>query len=158
VAPLFLWHLVEEIEHRSSAYLLYNAVVSDPWYRLRAVPRVFSHMLGCSAVICHGFDEHVPFEVRRAPASDLVMGWADIREKLARLVMRRPRDAADYPSQFDGVPRRELLRMFYRLARSQHPRHSPATEETPPFADEWLAEYDRGRDVVNWYGATQSEV
>jgi hypothetical protein len=46
----------------------------------------------------------------------------------------------------------ELLRMLYRLVRAQHPRHSPETEQTPPFADEWLAEYDRGRDVVHWYG------
>jgi hypothetical protein len=50
----------------------------------------------------------------------------------------------------------ELLRMVYRLARSQHPRHSPETEQTPPFADEWLTEYDRGRDVVHWYGDTRS--
>lgn len=44
--------------------------------------------------------------------------------------------------------------MVYRLVRSQHPRHSPETEETPPFADEWLTAYDRGRDVVHWYGET----
>ena len=38
VAPLFLWHLVEEVEHRSSAYVVYNAVVPDRWYRLRVLP------------------------------------------------------------------------------------------------------------------------
>ncbi len=158
VAPLFLWHLVEEIEHRSSAYLLYNAVVADPWYRLRVMPRVFSHMLGCSTVICHGFDEHVPFEARLAPASELALGWAELRASLARLwpLGRKRRDQRRYPDQFATVPRRELLRMSYRLARSQYPRHSPATEQTPPFADEWMAEYDRGRDVVDWYGATRS--
>jgi predicted metal-dependent hydrolase len=158
VAPLFLWHLVEEIEHRSSAYQLYNAVVEDPWYRLRVMPRVFSHILGCSTVACRGFDEHVPFEARLAPASELVLGWGEIRTKLARLrlLTRGPRNEAQYPSQFAAVPRREMLRMLYRLARSQHPRHSPDTEETPPFADEWMAEYDRGRDVVRWYGDTRS--
>ncbi len=158
VAPLFLWHLVEEIEHRSSAYLLYNAVVADPWYRLRVLPRVFSHMLGCSAVACYGFDEHVPFEVRLAPASELALGMGEIRAKLSRLFTftSKPQDQPQYPDHFANVPRMELLRMVYRLARSQHPRHSPATEETPPFADEWLAEYDRGRDVVDWYGAARS--
>ena len=60
-----------------------------------------------------------------------------------------------YPDQFATVPRMELLRMVYRLVRSQHPRHSPETEQTPPFADEWIAEYDRGRDVVDWYGGAK---
>jgi predicted metal-dependent hydrolase len=153
VAPLFLWHLVEEIEHRSSAYIIYNAVVPDRWYRLRALPKVFTHMLGCSAVAFRGFDEHVPFEARLAPAGEMAVGWTEMLVSLTRVwpFTRKAKDKPPYPSQFEGVPRMELLRMLYRLARSQHPRHSPATEQTPPFADEWLAEYDRGRDVVHWY-------
>jgi predicted metal-dependent hydrolase len=158
VAPLFLWHLVEEIEHRSSAYLIYNAVVPDRWYRVRVMPRVFSHMLGCATFIFRGFDEHVPFEARQAPASELALGWAELRTKLGRLwpLPSKPKDEPRYPAQFPTVSRMELLRMIYRLARSQHPRHSPATEQTPPFADEWLAQYDRGRDVVHWYGERES--
>jgi predicted metal-dependent hydrolase len=154
VAPLFLWHLVEEIEHRSSAYLLYNAVVADPWYRLRALPRVFSHMLGCSAVACYGFDEHVPFEDRLAPASELAVGLHEMPTRLLSSLW--PGGRRQYPDQFAAVPKMDLLRMVYRLARSQHPRHSPANEQIPPFADEWIAEYDRGRDVMHWYGETQS--
>jgi len=155
VAPLFLWHLVEEIEHRSSAYTIYNAVVIDRWYRLRVLPSVFSHMLGCSGVAFRGFDKHVPAAARLAPASELAVGWAEMRAGLTGLLSfrRKPKDKPPYPSQFASVPRLELLRMVYRLARSQHPRHSPETEQIPPFADEWLAAYDRGRDVVNWYGA-----
>ena len=42
VASLFLWHFVEEIEHRSSALIIYDAVVGDPWYRMRIAPSVFS--------------------------------------------------------------------------------------------------------------------
>src|SRR5262245_14155303 len=105
VAPLFLWHLVEEIEHRSSAYLLYNAVVVDPWYRLRVMPRVFSHMLGCSTVACHGFDAYVPFEARLAPASELALGMTEMRAKLARLwpLGRKPKDTSQYPPQFGRV-------------------------------------------------------
>jgi predicted metal-dependent hydrolase len=153
VAPMFLWHLVEEIEHRSSAYLIYNAVVRDPWYRLKMVPNIFSHMLGCANVSFRGFDEHVPLEVRSAPASELVLGWAEMRASLARLwpFGRKPKEKPSYPPRLGNVPRKELWRMVYRLARSQHPRHSPVTEEIPPFAGEWLAEYDRGRDVVRWY-------
>ncbi len=29
VASLFLWHFVEEVEHRSSALMIYDAVVGD---------------------------------------------------------------------------------------------------------------------------------
>src|SRR5262245_20461572 len=153
VAPLFLWHLVEEIEHRSSAYVIYNAVVRDRWYRLRVLPKVFSHMLGCSSLIFRGFDKHVPFEARQAPASGLALGWAEIRANLTRRwpFTSKPKDEPQCPNQFATVPRMEIWRMIYRLVRSQHPRHSPETEQTPPFADEWLGEYDRGRDVVHWY-------
>src|SRR5262249_26243504 len=130
VAPLFLWHLVEEIEHRSSAYVLYNAVVKNRWYRLRVLRTVFAHMLGCATVACRGFDEHVPFEDRLAPASALVRGWAETRSRLARHLpfAREPGDSPRYPHQFAGVPRTDLWRMVYRLARSQDPRHSPETE------------------------------
>jgi hypothetical protein len=41
--------------------------------------------------------------------------------------------------------------VFYRLLRSQRPGHSPAGERTPPFADEWLAGHEAGRNVVDWY-------
>ena len=81
-----------------------------------------------------------------------------MRAKLARLwpLTRGAKDEPQYPAQFAAVPRVELLRMLYRLARSQDPRHSPASEEIPPFAHEWMAEYDRGRDVVCWYGDTRA--
>lgn len=158
VAPLFLWHLVEEIEHRSSAYLIYNAVVPDPWYRLRMVPSVFTHMLGCASYIFRAFDQHLPFEVRLAPASELALGWKELRASLAQLwpFGDKPKPERPVPDQLADVPRMELVRTVYRLIRSQHPRHSPADEETPPFAAEWLAEYDRGRDVVNWYAGTNA--
>ena len=158
VAPMFLWHLVEEIEHRSSAYVLYNAVVKDRWYRLRVLRPVFAHMLGCSNVACRGFDEHVPFEDRLAPASEVVLDWAETRARLTRFLPfgRKAADAPQHPHQFAAMSRTELWRMAYRLVRSQDPRHSPATEEIPPFADEWMAAYDRGRDVVRWYGGAHS--
>lgn len=155
VAPLFLWHFVEEIEHRCSAYVIYNAVVPDPWYRLRMMPAVFAHMLGCHTVNCRGFDRHVPLEARLAPASDIALGWPEMRRQLSPLVRRR-RVEPRYPGQFATLPKSEILRMVYRLMRSQHPRHSPADEQTPPFADEWMAEYERGRDVTRWYAVPGS--
>lgn len=35
VASLFVWHFVEEIEHRSSELPIYDTIVGEPWYRLR---------------------------------------------------------------------------------------------------------------------------
>lgn len=153
VAPLFLWHLVEEIEHRSSAYAIYNAVVPDRWYRLRMLPSVLGHMLGCHTAICRGIDAYVPFEDRLAPASELALGWPELRAKLGGAIATggRRRNRVRWPSPLAPISTTEQLTTLYRLARAQDPRHSPEGEETPPFADEWMAGYDRGRDVVNWY-------
>ena len=51
VASLFLWHFVEEVEHRSSALVIYDAVVGKPWYRIRVLPRVVKHLLSVMGVI-----------------------------------------------------------------------------------------------------------
>jgi predicted metal-dependent hydrolase len=151
ITPLFLWHLVEEIEHRSSAYLIYNAVVPDRWYRVRQLPGVMRHIVGCFSEICRALDEHVPFEDRLAPATELAMGWSETRAKLMRR-FARPTPPPRYTQPFASISRREQLAVTYRLVRAQDPRHSPAGEETPPFADEWIAAFDQGRDVVDWYG------
>jgi len=142
VAPLFLWHLVEEIEHRSSALAVYDAIVPSPWYQLRAMPSVFAHMLGCFNIYLRGVDASVPAPDRGINATDMILGRRSLRAALAR---------SETPHQFDGVPHKEIARMLWRLAASQMPGHTPAHEQTPPFAHEWLAAYDQGRDVVDWY-------
>jgi predicted metal-dependent hydrolase len=151
VAPLFMWHFVEEIEHRCSAQSIYDAVVHSPWYRLRHLPSVFTHMLGGNNVVMRGFDAHVPRADRIIDASDMMVGASSLRAAFRR------RQPGDPPHQFAEVPRKELARLLYRLARSQRPRHSPATEPTPPFADEWLDAYVAGRDVWHWYADDDHE-
>ena len=105
-------------------------------------------------------DKRSKTHVDNAPARELAVGWAEIRAKLTGLLRfgHEPKAEARYPDQFATVPRMERLRMVYRLVRSQHPRHSPETEEIPPLADEWIAEYDRGRDVVDWYGGAKVKI
>src|SRR5271167_704418 len=44
VASLFLWHFVEEIEHRSSALVICDHIITNKWYRLRVLPSVLRHM------------------------------------------------------------------------------------------------------------------
>ena len=148
VAPLFLWHFVEEIEHRSSAQIVYDAVVKNPWYRLRMTPRVFSHMLECVNTCGRGFNRHVPKRERLLDAlEDLSLSPRGI----LRQIRSGRRDAEVASSQLASLSRREGAMLLYRLLRSQRPGHSQADERTPPFADEWIAAYEQGRDVVNWY-------
>lgn len=150
VAPLFLWHLVEEIEHRSSALIVYDAVVKSPWTRLRAARGVFSHIFACANVCARGFNRHVPREARGAEAFEEA-SLSPGRMLRGILGSRRKGQAPAEAAPFAAVSRREKALLFYRLLRSQRPGHSPADEQTPPFADEWLAEHARGRDVVDWY-------
>ncbi len=144
VAPLFMWHLVEEVEHRCSAQLIYDAVVPSPWYRLRVVPSVFRHVLSCTNVIFRGFDEHVPAADRGMDAAEMIIGRNTLRALFER-------DRSGVPPQFPSASWREIAMLLCRLVRSQRPGHTPATERIPPFAEEWLDAYDAGRDVVNWY-------
>jgi hypothetical protein len=63
---LFLWHFVEEVEHRSSALLIYDAVVNDPWYRLRVAPSVFAHVGSAMITAAEGLNKHVPLEKEKS--------------------------------------------------------------------------------------------
>lgn len=62
VASLFLWHFVEEMEHRSSALIVYKAIQPSHYYRLRALPGVVSHIGEIISVIASGFEAHVSKE------------------------------------------------------------------------------------------------
>ena len=59
VASLFLWHFVEEVEHRSSALIIYDAVVGNR-YRMRALPRCFPASDEVMRIIADGVNAHVP--------------------------------------------------------------------------------------------------
>lgn len=49
VGTLFLWHFIEEIEHRSSALRIHHHMTPDPWYRIRKGPQVFDHVSGSTS-------------------------------------------------------------------------------------------------------------
>jgi predicted metal-dependent hydrolase len=158
VASLFLWHFVEEIEHRSSALVIYDAVVGKPWYRLRVMPRVFGHAESVFTAIMAGFDAHVPPEDLMVSTRRVMSTAMWLREVagrvpgLRRVAARAPEDA--YPTAFGAVPSGDLVRMAWRLALSQLPGHRPAREPLPAFADEWFAGFESGRDVTRWFATT----
>lgn len=152
VASLFMWHFVEEIEHRSSALIIFNAVVRDPYYRLRVTWQVRTHVYGIVFDIFKKFEEVVPAADRGHADSPppTPSRWQSL---LARLgVVRRPSGRNPADEAFRQVPRRDLLMSSFRVLLSQIPGHDPSKEPLPAFADEWFAAHDRGEDMTTFVG------
>jgi predicted metal-dependent hydrolase len=144
VASLFLWHFVEEVEHRSSALMIYDAVVGKPWYRVRALPAIFKHLLKVTAVIADGINKHVPEADRKIDARIMLPG---IRSR------KLQPGAEPITPPFAGIPRWQKLTTVARVLLSQTPFHDPGPQPLPEFADQWFARWDRGSDVTRWYTA-----
>lgn len=157
VASLFLWHFVEEVEHRSSALIVYDAVVGNAWYRTKATRKVFRHVMQLYREILAGFDEHVPADVRQAEYRNISPDGVRREEVLARLPIPaswRTRLGMFPPSPFAPASNFEMLTLVYRLALSQVPNHKPAGEPLPRFADRWFKSYDSGDDVTRFYSSS----
>ncbi|EFC79062.1 metal-dependent hydrolase [Parafrankia sp. EUN1f] len=146
VASLFLWHFVEEVEHRSSALEIYDAVVGRPWYRTMVAPKVFRHVFQTYFQIIEGFVECVP-GVREAmtPPVEKKEGGRVVQ------LLGKALGGGRRSSLYDVASTRELLTTIYRLGLSQAPWHSPAGEPLPAFAGRWLDAYKAGRDVQFCY-------
>ena len=154
VGSLFLWHFVEEVEHRSSALIICDAVVGNPWYRTRVTRKVFRHIMQLYRDILAGFDEHVPESERRAEYRNVSPAGVRREEMLGRLPIPaswRTRLGMFPPSAFFPASNREMLTLVYRLLLSQVPYHKPAREPLPRFADTWFRSYDHGDDVTRFY-------
>ncbi len=152
VASLFLWHFVEEVEHRSSALVIYDEVVGKPWYRLRVLPRVVKHLLAILEVIADGVNKHVPLADRKVDARTLLPAFGmrqTLREKLPFLKS----DPNPVPAAFFGVPTKEKLVAAANVLMSQTPHHKPEYAALPDFAEVWFHRWDRGGDVTRWYTA-----
>jgi predicted metal-dependent hydrolase len=133
VASLFIWHFMEEIEHRSSALGIYNTAVASPWYRVRVLPKVMRHVTGLLTATMDTLACHVP--------------RADRGEVSGRAInLTSP--------VFRDIPRRELAAMIFRLALSQAPFHRPEHQPIPEFAADWLDAEVHGRDITRWYATT----
>lgn len=153
VASLFLWHFVEEVEHRSSALVIYDAVVGKPWYRVRALPAIFKHLTKAMAIIADGVNTHVPKSERKIDARTLLPAFG-IRSSLRQKLSFGRSAANPIPPAFSGIPQKQKLVAVARVLMSQTPFHNPAHEPLPEFADEWFARWDRGGDVTRWYTAS----
>jgi len=157
VASLFLWHFCEEVEHRSSALVVFDAVVDDRWYRTRATRRTFRHVMSVYRNILRGFEEHVPEPDRRAEYRNVSPDGMRREEVVNRLPIPagwRQRLGILPPSPFAPAGNPEMVVLLYRLLRSQVPHHQPVHEPLPAFADTWFRAYDSGADVSRFYSAT----
>jgi predicted metal-dependent hydrolase len=156
VASLFLWHFVEEVEHRSSALIIFDAVGGDRWYRTRVTRKVFRHVMQVYREILTGFNEHVPEQDRRAEYRHVSPDGVRREEMLARLPIPaslRRRLGMFPPSPFAPASNLEMLVLVYRLVLSQVPHHRPQKEPLPAFADTWHESYASGLDVTRFYSS-----
>lgn len=148
VASLFIWHFVEEIEHRSSALMVYDAVHDSYPYRLKTIGGVVKHIDGLLAIISNGFQKHVPDTDGGGYGRLIPQG---LSPKALREAQRAAGELGGTPT-YAGVPRRELLDMLIGLVRSQGPSHNPAFEDLPAFARRWFDRYDEEpKSAARWY-------
>ncbi|MFI6868901.1 metal-dependent hydrolase [Nocardia sp. NPDC050406] len=157
VASLFLWHFVEEVEHRSSALIIFDAVVGSDIYRMRMAPSIFRHVLKVLRVACAGFNEHVPLEDRKVDALSMFATHRRKQQLRKRLPFLRMQDYGPMPRAFDHLPLGEQLIALVGIIRSQLPKHNPDHEKLPALADVWFERYDAGYDVTHWYTAATRE-
>ena len=60
LASMLLWHFCEEIEHRSSALMVYDHVVGDYWFRLKNTRKFQAHAGKLFMMAIEEFKKHVP--------------------------------------------------------------------------------------------------
>ena len=130
VASLFVWHFCEEIEHRSSAYDVYNHLVGSHWYRIRKTG---------------AFQKHT---------RDL---FEMIKGEFESLVKDVPENAySDNP--FARIPIWAQLRSAVGVLASQFPWHDSVNQPLPDYYGEWLGHWQSGADVSQIVGKSQRVV
>ncbi|KUI45743.1 metal-dependent hydrolase [Mycobacterium sp. GA-1199] len=157
VASLFLWHFVEEIEHRSSALMVYNAVHGDFLYRARTIGSVAVHLGEIAGIVSRGFQKHVP----AADGGHYGRLLPDRMTPPSLLAAARAARQMTEPGQatYAGVPRKEMIAMLTGLVRSQGPNHDPTYENLPPFAERWCDRYDEEpKSAAHWYSVGMAGV
>lgn len=124
VASLFLWHFCEEIEHRSSAFMVYNHVVGSHWFRLRNIPSFQRHT--------HGLFDRIKSDFEREVADVPVAAFAD--------------------DPFSKIPWSAKVRSALGVFLSQAPWHDSVNQPLPDYYAEWMTAWRNGEDVSKIYG------
>lgn len=124
LSSMLLWHFCEEIEHRSSALMVYDHVVGSYWYRFRNAGPMRKHVRALFEMSIEEFKKHVP----------------DVPHHVYE------------GNPFASVPRPATLRSAVGVLASQAPWHDPAHQPLPDYYDEWIGKYTGGEDVMRLYG------
>lgn len=128
VTSLLLWHFCEEIEHRSSALMVYDHVVGDYWYRFKNSRGFQAHTRSLTNMLAEEFKENVSNVPSEAFEGD----------------------------PFAGVSRWAKFRSAMGILNSQAPWHNPTHQPIPNYYQEWLDQWSAGEDVTRIYGQPAS--
>jgi hypothetical protein len=130
VASLFIWHFCEEIEHRSSALMIYDEVVGSYWYRIRNFASYMRHVNDGLKLLEMKFKQHVP---------GIPDEW--------------------YSEKFDAkLPLADRIKAFVGIAQAQLPGHRPVNQTVPSYYAEWLQLDDSGADLTKVVGVAPKEM
>ena len=149
VASLFLWHYVEEIEHRSSAGIIYEGIVGDPWYQLATLPHAIAHMNDLGRIVADGFSASIPVEDLGVDPRAAI--WRT--ELLRRIPLVRHFAKHNTPGIFRDIPTREIVKMVVGLVKSQNPYHRTGDFAPPPWFHIWMDSYEAGEDMAHYVGS-----
>jgi predicted metal-dependent hydrolase len=159
VASLFLWHFVEEVEHRSHGLIIHDAVVPRRWYRTAVLPSVLKELNRILNAIVDGFNTAVPAEQRGGDARILLPAIAVLdRMRWLPAARRRLVGIPEIPDCYLGVSGPDRKAAGIGVLRSQLPNHDPGDQPLPDFARRWFTAYEAGGDVAHWYTGDRGPV
>lgn len=115
VASLWLWHVVEEIEHKNLAFDVYQHVYGDYWYRVYGMFAAMRHLM-----------QLVRGSYKVLLEADGLWGQKTTHRSITKFTFRLL--AATLP----GILRHAL------------PWHHPSRVANPTWMQEWVALYDQG--------------
>jgi len=127
ISSLFLWHAIEESEHRGSADTVYNHLVKSRWYRLKQLPAAAKHFLEYDKLIRREFELNIPLSDRMAD-------------------LERP------PEPLAGISYMQRFLVVLQLIRNFLPWHNAASDKPPAWFDEWMQAERDGIDMATFYG------
>jgi len=127
VASLFIWHFCEEIEHRSSALMIYDEVVGSYWYRIKNFLSYMRHVFAGLKLLEQKFKQHVP---------GIPEEWYRQESNIT-------------------LPLQDRIRAFLGIVSAQMPGHKPVNQIVPSYYEEWL-KFEDG-DLVNVTGVLPEE-
>ncbi len=155
VASLFMWHFVEEVEHRSSALYIYRDIVGSEAYRFRKFPEIGAHVVGVLNASLRSFAEVIPAEDQVIDIGRVLPSRMWLREIGVRLpFVNRLVKRSSHVTAFQCASTFEMAVMLKGLIGSQIPGHDPTHQPLPAFADEWHEGYRAGVDVSTWYASS----